>query len=317
MKPFFYSPCLLLLVLATRPVSAQAIPNNGFELWTTTANSVEKPTNWQTTDDILTSISAPPAGYYYNTGTITKSTDAHGGSYAISLATLTLGTGANTTQIPGFIVLGNRVKTDAQSNVYAGLPYTARPTQMQFYYKLTGPGAATDNAGIQVLLTRTTGGITQPIAQASTVLTPTTSGYSAKTLTLTYSSSAAPDSITIYAASGNVSTPKAGTTLLLDDITLSGTALAIRADVALQELLTVAPNPSPAGRFVISSPAQPDLAAAPLTVLDALGRTVVRQPAQPVATTERTLDLSSLPLGIYLLRLDSKQGTIVRQLVVK
>ncbi|QKG54550.1 T9SS type A sorting domain-containing protein [Hymenobacter sp. BRD67] len=188
---------------------------------------------------------------------------------------------------------------------------------MQFYYKLTGPGAATDQAAIQVVLTRSVNGTSTLIGEADATLAPTTGGYTLGTLTLNYSSSALPDSVTIYAASGNAQTIQAGTALQLDDISFIGTGLAVRADAGLQAQLTVSPNPSPSGRFVISSPSEPALAAAPLTVLDALGREVLRQTPQAVPTGTRELDLSNLPLGIYLLRLDSKQGALVRQLVVK
>lgn len=315
MKTLFYA---CFLTLFSQLATAQNVPNNGFENWATTANSIEKPVNWQTTDDLLGSIYPGPAGSYFDTKSVTKSSDAHGGRYAARLSTVSLtNTMGATIQLTGYMALGNRVRVDAANNVYSGLPYTARPTQMQFYYKLTGPGAATDQPGIQVLLTRTTNGTSQIIGGASTVLTPTTGGYALGTLTLSYTASTLPDSVTIYASSGNVQTPQAGTTLLLDDISFLGTGLAVRADASLQELLSVAPNPSPAGRFVISSPAEPALAAAPLTVLDVTGRVVVRQPAQAVPTPERTLDLSGLSTGIYLLRLDSKHGALLRQLVVK
>ena len=147
-------------------------------------------------------------------------------------------------------------------------------------------------------------------------LKPTT-GYALLTMQLQYSSADVPDSVHIQLSSGDARVLTAGTTLLVDDFALLNPTLATRAGAATHDLVQVVPNPSPAGRFVLSSPAQPDLAAAPLAVFDDLGRLVQRHPAQAVPGASRALDLSGLPLGIYTLRLDTRQGSLVRQLVVR
>jgi hypothetical protein len=305
-----------LLALTAHFTHAQNFPNNGLDTWSS-PNGVEKPTNWQTTDNILDFLTGAPAGSF-NTGAVTKTENARSGAYAARLVTVAVPTNSGgSIPFPGYLALGNRVVLDTDGNVFAGLPYTSRPTQFQFYYRLSGPGAATDQAGVQVILTRTTNGTSQIVGGASTTLTTVASAYTLVTLPLQYSSSLVPDSITVYATSANVETPQVGTALQLDDFSLTGGALAVRADASLQNQLMVGPNPSPAGRFVISSPSEPSLAGAPLTVLDVAGRTVVRQPAQPIPSGQRDLDLSALPVGIYMLRLDSKQGMLVRQLVVK
>jgi hypothetical protein len=315
MKLYFYV-LVGLLALTTGLASAQNFPNNGLEVWNTTTGG-EKPANWQTTDNILDFLVGAPAGSF-QTGAVTKTTDAHSGSFAAKVTTVGVPTtSGGSVPFPGFLVLGNRVVIDADDNILAGLPYTSRPTQMQFYYKLSGTGAATDQAGVQVILSRTSGGNSQVVGGASIAFTAAANTYTLVTLPLQYASSLQPDSITVYCTSGNVATPQVGTTLQLDDFVLSGVPLAVRADANLQNQLLVGPNPSPAGRFVISSPAQPGLAAAPLTVLDVTGRTVVRQPAQTVLSGQRDLDLSALPIGIYTLRLDSKEGVLTRKLVVK
>lgn len=319
MKKILYFALWLGSALST---AAQTLPNGNLETWSNpyplgTSAGPDVPTNWQTTDDILSAINKLPKGSY-NTGTVTKTTDAHGGSFAAKLSTLSLPTNSGgTVNVPGYLVLGNRVRVDAASNIYSGLPFAARPTQLQFYAKLAGASAVADAPAIQAILSRTVGGVSQIVGGVSATLTATTTTYTLVTLPLTYSSSAVPDSVTIYAVSGSAQSITAGTTLQLDDFSFSGGTLAVRADAGLQALLTVSPNPSPAGRFSVSSPAQPDLAAAPLTVFDVMGREVLRQPAQAVPTPTREIDLSTLALGIYTLRLDSKQGSITRQLVVK
>ncbi|NML66116.1 T9SS type A sorting domain-containing protein [Hymenobacter sp. RP-2-7] len=327
MKKIFYALTALALV-ASYSAQAQVISNNGFETWAT-RNGAESPTGWLTDADVY--------GYYYNLsasnlqiGAVTKSADAHGGSFAAKLtSTNDKDNAGNTIVVPGELVLG----TKAGAYVYQGLPlgglnYPARPTQMQFYYKFSG--TATDSALVLVYFTKTTNGVPAILGIGGGFLNPTAT-YSGVSAPIGYVDNTVPDSIHVVVASGFSrllynprtgvtrfpSNIKAGSTLLLDDLTFSGAPLAVRADASTQAQLTVAPNPSPGGRFVLNSPDKPELAAAPLQVLDGLGRIVVQQAAQVAPNGQRELDLSSLSTGIYLLRLDSKQGTIVRQLTVK
>ena len=319
MKHFFYATALVLAALLARPAGAQTISNGNFETWTTPygANSAEVPTGWLTTDDLLAYFSNVARGSYY-TGTVTKSTDARSGSYAAKLTTTSVPTSGAPVVLAGYLLLGAKTGVYEYYNIpIAGAPSTGRPTQLTFAYKLTGP--ATDSASVFVYLTNTQGGVPSVIGQAYQVLAPTTAGYVAASVPITYNpaTTITPDSVHVLFSSGDALAPTVGTTLLVDNVALASSPLAARANAATQELLAVAPNPSPAGHFIISSPTEPSLAAAPLTVLDVTGRAVVQQPAQTAPTGRRDLDLSALPVGIYVLRLDSKQGVLTRQLVVK
>jgi hypothetical protein len=316
MKAVRYFTWLLLLAWGTRAATAQTIPNGDFEQWASTGGAPEAPTGWLTTDFILGYYNNVPAGSYFNTGTVAKGTEAHGGSFAAKISTLSLPTTTGSTVLhPGWLVLGARPgHYDYAELPNAGAPCATRPTQLQFYYKLSGPAA--DSASALVYVTRTVAGVPTVLGGAFQYLKPTT-GYTLLSLPLDYSSADVPDSVHIQLSSGDARVITAGTTLLVDDMALANPTLATRAGAATQALVQVVPNPSPAGRFVLSSPAQPDLAAAPLAVFDVTGRLVQQQPAQAVPGASRTLDLSGLPLGIYTLRLDTKQGSLVRQLVVR
>ena len=316
MKKLVYT-CLsvVTLLLGQGAAQAQGLANLNLETWAT-RNGVEAPTNWLTTDDDFAFYGGKPAGTY-NFGTVTKTTDAHGGTYAAKLTTTNVTVAGMTGNAPGELILG--AKTGLYS--YLGLPLgggpvTLRPTQMQFYYKLNG--LAADSAVAIVSLSYTTGGKPTIIGLGYQFLTPATA-YTSVTFPINYdpNSSVTPDSVHIIFSSGFARRTAVGTALFVDDVTLGGVALATRADASTQAQLTVAPNPSPSGRFTINSLDKPALAASPWQVLDALGRVVAQQPAQAVPSGQRELDLSALSSGIYLLRLDSKDGTIVRQLTVK
>ena len=298
-----------LLVATLASAQAQTIPNGGFETWAL-RNSVEAPTGWVTTDDVAAAL----VGTAF-TGTYTKVTDAHGGTYAARLES------KNTLLsivVPGAVGIGTKV--GANVALPGGIPFTGRPTMLQFYYKLSGPQlvAASDGAFAQVALTRYVNGATQTLATARQVFTTVTSTYVLAQVPLTYTSSATPDSVHLVLSSGAIITatagPVAGTVFQVDDVSFTGTATATR-DAALSAALTVAPNPSPDGRYLLHAP--PTLLAGTLAVTDATGRVVRREAALTTSAPTRALDLSGLAAGFYTLQLVADQGLVTKKLVVE
>ncbi|MDO7851349.1 T9SS type A sorting domain-containing protein [Hymenobacter convexus] len=309
MKALFRFALAAALPFALAPARAQTIANLDFETWsnrtTAVAAGVEAPANWQTFDDVLSAVVG--VALPVSSSTVTKSTDAHGGSYAARLETKTFALLGAT--VPGAMALGSRY-IDFGS-LYSGVPYTSRPTQMQFYYKLTGPGAATDRPGVSVSLTRTTGGVSTDIVLAFLPLAPAAT-YTLATVPLTYLSAATPDSVHIEFYSAGGQNPLPGTVLLVDDVAFA-TPTATRAGLP-EAPVSVAPNPSADGRFVLNS-SEPALLAAPFTVTDMTGRVVLQVPAGSPATS-RALDLGSQAAGLYTLQLQTERGVVVRKLLV-
>lgn len=311
MKTFFRTICaagLLCASLAT--AQGQAISNGGFETWAA-RNGVDSPTGWLTTDDVLMALS----GVALPTGTYTKVTDAHGGTYAARLESKTTLLGV----LPGAVAVGTKVGPNV--TLPGGIPFTGRPTMLQFYYKLSGPQptTASDGAFAQVALTRYVNGATQTLATAKQVFSTVTSTYVLAQVPLTYTSSATPDSVHLVLSSGAIITatggPVAGTVFQVDDVSFTGTATATR-DAALSATLTAAPNPSADGRYVLSG-ATPTLLASPLAVVDAMGRVVRREAARAGSAATRPLDLSGLAAGLYTLQLFADQGLLTKKLVVE
>ncbi|GAA4371787.1 T9SS type A sorting domain-containing protein [Hymenobacter koreensis] len=79
--------------------------------------------------------------------------------------------------------------------------------------------------------------------------------------------------------------------------------------------LSVFPNPTRDGRLTVELSGYRKLAE--LTVLDATGRVVYRSEVKPNANgfTQQAVDLSSLPRGMYVLRLVTEGGTDTRRIV--
>ena len=294
--------CALLALLAgtgllAAPAQAQTFPNSNFETWAT-RNGVLAPTNWLTFDDFL--------GGIFPTGTVTRTAVAHGGTSAAQIQTQTLpGFG----QIPGYLILGTSFHGGA--TIFGGLPFTARPRNIQFYYQLSGTRALADSAAMFVLLTRRVGGTATVVAGAEYVFSALASSYTLVSVPLQYSSGLAPDSVSMVFYSGNAVTVTTGTVLRIDDISFSGTATPTR-DAVLAAAFSAAPNPSPDGRYALQGLA-PTLLSAPMAVLDAAGRVVHCEPAAPQGPT-RPLDLSDLPAGLYTVQLFTSDGMVTRKL---
>lgn len=310
----------LSLLAASTVASAQttAVPNGTLDTWIT-RSALEVPQSWSTIDEAIKQV--PVFGSFYSTVTTSKDAGSRTGAFAARLETkLDPLLGSLVGPVPGGIVLGTvdatavDIADDRDVSAVGGLPFTARPASMQFYYKLTGSNALADSAYALVSLTRTVGGTVQTIAAGSLRLTPATA-YTLGSVPLQYTSSQAPDSLHIAFASGLAGSPTVGTTLVVDDVVMNGTVAATH-NGQLAASLQAYPNPSASGLFTLSAAGRAqELSSASLTVLDGLGRVVAQQQPDNRASGTRTLDLREQPAGLYTLRLDTPSGFAVRKLM--
>ena len=304
---------LLSAVLGTSLLApaarAQTVPNASLDTWairsTAVSTGVEAPTGWQTTDDFVARLFGGPLPF--GTNTVVKTTTARTGPFAAQLQTQNVPLLGIT---PGILLLGSF--PNSPTGDLKGVPFTARPANLQFYYQLSGAQAVNDAASVAVQLTRRVNGTLVVVAEADYEFPALAANYTLLTLPLQYSSGLAPDSAAVLFLSGTANTLTVGTTLRVDDISFTGTVAATR-NPALSAAFTAAPNPSPDGRYLLQGLAPAQLAA-PLTVLDATGRVVRREPAS-AARPDRTLDLSPLPAGIYTVQLLTADGLLTRKLV--
>ncbi|HEX8659452.1 MAG TPA: T9SS type A sorting domain-containing protein [Hymenobacter sp.] len=298
-------------LFATTSTQAQTIPNSSLDSWAV-RNGNEKPASWLVTSEILPVLSPIPLPGL-NANNVTKSTTVSNGSFAAQLQSTDFSLGPLTATIPAILALGTRVNPNSDADIPAGLPFTSRPAQFRFDYQLTGANALNDSATVLVQLTRTVNGDVTVVAEATVERLSPSAAYTTLSLPLEYNSTAQPDTVRILFASGTAEEITTGTTLLVDNVSFTGTATATR-DAALAAAISAFPNPSPDGRYVLNT-VQAGLLAAPLVVLDATGR-VVRREAVPsgVAANTRTLDLSNLPMGMYTVQLFTPRGLVTRKL---
>ncbi len=218
---------LIASVTAVGFAMAQNPANAGFENWTS-SGTFEDPDNWGT----LNFASAFVMGFPI---TAEKTTDVHGGTYALKLTTQpstedlsSFGFPYDT--VPGMLLSGNL----GTSNF--GFPFTQRPSAVNFWYKYTSVDG--DSAGFLFNLTRWDSGTNTQVTvgQGLASINATVGTYTLGDLTINYLDNGNPDTVTIIAFSsfnalsllGNqipTHPPIPGSTLFLDDISVLTTAV--------------------------------------------------------------------------------------------
>ncbi|WP_324676683.1 T9SS type A sorting domain-containing protein [Hymenobacter sp. GOD-10R] len=321
--------CAAGLLSAGGATAQTTVPNAGFETWENRPLSNERPQGWLTADDIVYQVFQPIVGPLTPNATklVTKSSDKYTGSFAAQLIPKNISVlGLGSQPAPAILLLGDRFRVTfadlsdptalADIRRSRGIPYTARPAQLTFWYKFAG--TSTDQAQVAMALSKgnlSNGGIIVGTASSTTtnVITPGTTTYKQFSVPITYTSTEAPDSLRLGFSVGGNQVFSSSAALTIDDVAFSFTTA--NASPAVAATLSVYPNPSENGLFSLASLQKASVATAPLSVTDALGKVVLQQAAAPAsAANGRQLDLRGKPAGVYLLRLDTPEGIVVRKL---
>ncbi len=179
-------------------LGAQTIPNSGFETWVQQGPGMV-PTAWGTTP------------------TSTKSTDAHGGSFAVQCKTDSFTDPMGNVKImPGIIFLGKRGMGPNTPNL-PGSPFNIRPDSFIGWFKYAPKGQ--DAFKVDVLFTKwNTTWNKQDTIGTAVYMGDAANNYTKFSMPIEYSSWATPDSVQISFGSGNPQNPELGSTLIIDDI---------------------------------------------------------------------------------------------------
>ncbi|MGZ3919515.1 MAG: hypothetical protein ACXVC7_04455, partial [Bacteroidia bacterium] len=194
----------LLSFFGALVLSAQSVPNGGFESWQ--VSSFEEPV------DYMTSNSENKNGNGPSMFNATKTTDAYSGQYAIKLTTA--GTGTNTDF--AFFANGN---PGGSSVFQGGLPYNQKPTGFRFHYKCNIIG--NDSALFLVMFKKNGVSLGTYIYK----FTASKSVYTLFNQTLSPALAATPDTIGIACASSNAflnSGYQAGNMMQVDSFAFTG-----------------------------------------------------------------------------------------------
>ncbi len=257
---YIFTILVILSILSMTTISAQcdseepiAVDNAGMENWVDEGN-YEDPAGdfWDTanrTVDLLPLILNP---------NVTKSTDAHTGTYSAKLTTSNwFGLTSSATVFSGVFEPN---QANPQESVKFGKPFTLRPDNFRVWYKYEPVNG--DSAELYTYLTKwnTTTNMKDTIAEAYAVVYDPTDWVELD-IPFDYWSSLDPDSISIVFASsaaGDFFEGQVGNTLYIDDVELYYCLTGISQPLMSEISAVVSPNPSITGsiRFDLNKEVQ-------------------------------------------------------------
>lgn len=280
-----------LTVVSFFKANAQGI-NGGFEQWDSVDNGMftnHVPTGWfEFMNSICESESLP--------WSVTQSTDAHSGSYAIQLKNIA--TSLNQTAM----LMTNSSSQDGGMN--NKIPVTSRYTRLEGYYKYST--LQPDTFSIMVLMTKGE----DFIAVAEFKRAANTSNYTKFSIPIVYTSPASiiPDSAVIMITAGSSENFREGSTLLLDDITfalntgLNDTKDAFKAEVSVY--------PNPASDYVNIAVKEATHGKVKVELVNIIGQTLKVEETTPVnQQVNMQLNLCDAPKGVLFIKVSDESGS--------
>lgn len=285
-RTFMYRPFLIfsvLLFIAPRSDAQNAMPNPGFENWTTVGN-YQDPDNWNT-------LNASTAIVGVLTAQKASGADVHSGSYAIKLITKSVfGQTANGLATTGTIDVQNQTIT-------GGIAYTLRPDSISGWYKYTPAGG--DNGFINFILldnandTIGFGEFTTPVAIVSS--------YTYFSVPIVYRSAAVPVLARSILSSSAGYISVVNSTMFVDDLQLifNPTAIDEVSGEMKEELSFEYRNEELLVRTATAGTVK-------LNVFNTSGQEVF---AIEMEGREVTVKLPGLAHGVYLVRLSSSSAS--------
>ncbi len=283
---------------------AQAIPNSSFENWTQVPSApMKNPTDWGTSNIKATGV---------NVETVTKdSLTPHTGSYCAKLTSVKPMPFVNSIA-PGLLTTGKfNMNLIAQTGtVSGGIPWTSRPQKFKGFFK-SAP-ASGDQVFIACVLfkTNTATGKPDTVGQAYFTSTQTINTWTEWNIDFTYRTNDTPDTLNvIFMSSDGRFTPKQGSVLYVDDVSVEGLATEVVEEVRPSKT-SVYPNPA-TNMFIVES----SNAISQIIVRDILGKVVEKQTL--VNAYQKAINCESYNMGIYIVEIHNSIGVETRKIVIK
>ncbi|MDH4472923.1 MAG: T9SS type A sorting domain-containing protein [Fluviicola sp.] len=274
-------------------LTAQQLPNNGFEDWHTFFAS-QAPDYWVGTNQMVIAGATPG---------IEPTTDAHSGTYAAKFSTLVLDLFGEEVLYPSVMYINSTPETDDE-----GCPFTGRPDSLVAWIKYLPGGQNQFLIRADLLKYNTTTQQVEEIASAGYVGTETGNSYTRISFPFTYNSSDTPDTLTLTIASSVIEPTLASTVLIVDDLLLVTNSVA-----EAQELDTKSveffPNPANDLLYVRS---EKELSM--IELVDLNGK-IIRTVANPLPNNP--LQLDELAAGTFICRVHTTDGFIHQERIIK
>ncbi len=276
------------------------LQNPGFETW----NTITSPTinNWITSTDIA-------VGFFGIQSILaTQSNDAKSGSSALMLENKYIPSFSSV--FPGAAISVDLSRIDDVLNdpEVPGFPCSVRWQYLHGYFKYIPVGA--DTANIHVLMYK--GGV--KIGEGNWMTSATNTAYKMFSIYIGYTTADIPDSANINISAGSEDgDPQAGTKMLLDSLSF-GYALSINTF----DLGTVNIYPNPAKEQASLEFNMQNAAKATIVLTDIAGNQILSNNLT-LQTGYNRMDLKTehLSAGIYLIRINAGDQSLVKKLIVE
>lgn len=276
--------------------ASQPFPNGSFEGWTD-VNS-EEPDDW-TTFNFFSLMSASPS-------TVTKSTDAHSGSYSAQVKTLNIDG-----DTIGFLTNGDF----DEDGPFGGMHVDANPKKLTGYYKYTPVGP--DTAVFALLSYRydAQSGTTITL-DSSFVALPPTAGFVQFTASLTYNTWPYADTVGIVFASSNLSGDGSfvgiGSELLVDDLSLEYYPVGVEENESAIKA-SVYPNPANDQFYIEYAANQGNIQ---FELYNLIGSKVMSRTINTSSASKEIISTNGLQKGIYLYTLVSGEDRMAGKIEI-
>lgn len=275
------------------------IPNNGFENWTS-MGTYSNPNGWDQLNNMTTGM-----GIY----TCTKGTPGSVGTAYLKLVSKTVGS----TVVPGVAVSG--LIDVAAMKPKSGFPFTGQPQKLTGSWQYMASGA--DAGFVAVILTKwnSTLMMRDTIAKAKQVLSGMAMSWATFNISLTYKSSALPDSaIIVLSASGT--TPVANSYLYADNLSFVGSVAGINTIDNYVSNIVAYPNPSSENISVELNAQNPSHIN--LQLVDITGKSIYEVNSGVIqGSYKHTINTTTIAKGIYFLKVTANNATEVKKIVIQ
>ncbi|ASS49634.1 MAG: hypothetical protein A3D31_01995 [Candidatus Fluviicola riflensis] len=290
MKQILFSATVLF---TAGTLSAQQLPNNGFEDWHPFYGT-EAPDYWTGTNQMVIAGATPG---------IDPTTDAHSGNYAARFSTIVLDLLGEEVLYPSVMYINSTPETDDE-----GTPFTGRPDSLVAWVKYLPGGQNQFLIRADLLKYNPATQQVDLIGTAGYMGVETGNTYTRIAFPFTYSSAETPDTLTLMIASSTFEPTLANTVLFVDDLILVTNGLATAPELTAASI-EIAPNPA-SDMLTIRC----EKALSVVELVDLSGKTLLKV-IDPGADAQ--INLSELAAGTFICRVFTTDGSVYQERIVK
>ena len=292
---------ILSILLWSFPAFTQNVLNGGFEeVFINTDNpDYSRPLDW-----LSLSLTPSPEGFP-NVPRGVLTTESRSGNYAIKMQPIICWSST----LSGGFFTGN---TGVDSPYAFAHAYSERPAYFNFYYMFHQEGNDSAYAELTLFDYDTSPGVPTPermdtIGFCNSYISTETNEYTLLSLPISYFSDSIPDFMRIRFRSGRYSNQSIGTTLWVDDVSVSGGTVGIAYTDAEQADISLYPNPF----FTqLRIGVKPSIKVETVLIFDTYGRQLKRWDR-----FQSSFDIADLSSGIYFVQVQTNKGSVSKKVI--